>query len=158
MLWQKTQRFSYLLFYHFVKQKAENSCLINGHFKTISVHFLANYIDVFHKTEDQTVILRCLTCLYLNWIKSYDILLVKVVFFHACKCIISGVLCEVSFWYFRTKLALIFSKKLLQRLTIPRFKDFGIMHLKYEIWICAKNYNKFTRKHYFYYEIACIRR
>jgi hypothetical protein len=69
------------VFYHFVIQKAENFCLINGHLKTISGHFFANYIDVFHKTEDQTVILRCLTCLNLNWIKSYDILLLVKIFF-----------------------------------------------------------------------------
>ena len=32
------------------------------------------------------------------------------------------------------------------------------MHLKYEIRICPKNYNKVTMTLYFYYEIACIRR
>ena len=36
--------------------------------------FFGNYIDIFHKTEIQTVILRCLVCLNLNWIKSYDII------------------------------------------------------------------------------------
>ena len=34
--------------------------------------FFANYMSIFHKTEIQTVILRCLMCLNLNWIKSYD--------------------------------------------------------------------------------------
>merc|ERR1711997_1267087 len=34
--------------------------------------FFANYIFVFHKTEIQTVILRCLTSLNLNWYKRYD--------------------------------------------------------------------------------------
>ena len=97
-------------FLPFWKKKAENICLINGHFKTSSGRFLANYTAVFLKTEDQMVILRCLTCLNLNWIKCYDIMLVKVFFFHACKCLNSGVLCEVSFWYLRTKSALIFSK------------------------------------------------
>ena len=33
---------------------------------------LANYMFIFHKTEIQTVILRCLTSLNLNWYKSYD--------------------------------------------------------------------------------------
>ena len=60
------------VFYHFVKQKAENLCLINGHFRTISGHFLANYTAVYHKTENQVVILKCLPCLNLNWSKSYD--------------------------------------------------------------------------------------
>ena len=35
--------------------------LINGHFTTISGHFCANYMKIFHKTEVQMVILRCLT-------------------------------------------------------------------------------------------------
>ena len=35
--------------------------------------FIANYINIFHKTEVLTVILRCLMSLNLNWIKSYDI-------------------------------------------------------------------------------------
>ena len=34
--------------------------------------FFANYILIFHKTEIQAVILRCLTSLNLNWFKSYD--------------------------------------------------------------------------------------
>ena len=57
-LWQKPQNFSFLFFYHFVKQKAENLCLINGHFMTISYHFFANYIDVFRKTEDHFEVLK----------------------------------------------------------------------------------------------------
>ena len=77
---QKAQKFSFLFFYHFVKQKSENLCLLKGNFKIISGYFLANYIHVFYKTEDQMVILRSLTCLNLNWIKAYDILLVKVFF------------------------------------------------------------------------------
>ena len=61
------------VFYHFVKQKAENLCLINGHFKTIFGHFFGNYINIFQKIEIQTIILRCLVSQNLNWIKSYDI-------------------------------------------------------------------------------------
>ena len=34
--------------------------------------FFANFISIFHKTEVQTVILRCLTNLNLNWYNSYD--------------------------------------------------------------------------------------
>jgi hypothetical protein len=44
-----------------------------GHFTTTSGHFSANCINIFHKTGDQRNILRCVTCLNLNWIKSYDI-------------------------------------------------------------------------------------
>ena len=43
------------------------------------VIFFANYIKIFHKTEVLTVIQRCITCLNLNWIKSYDI---KHIFIH----------------------------------------------------------------------------
>ena len=50
----------------------QNLKLINGHFTTISGHFFANYVSIFHKTEIQTVILRCFMSLKLNWCKSYD--------------------------------------------------------------------------------------
>ena len=33
--------------------------------------FFAICIFIFHKNEVQTVILRCLTCIYLNWFKGY---------------------------------------------------------------------------------------
>ena len=152
-LWQKPQNFSFLVFYHFVKQKAENLCLINGHFKTISGHFLANCLSQNWRSDSHFEVLNIS-----KLTKSYDILLVKGFSLHACKCMISGVLCEVSFWYLRTKSALIFLKWLIQRLKIPHFKDFGMINLKYEIRICSKNYNKVTMTLYFYYEIACIRR
>ena len=44
---------------------------LNGRFTTISSHFVANYIDIFHKTVVQMVILRCWTGLYLIWFKNY---------------------------------------------------------------------------------------
>ena len=97
--------------------------------------------------------MRCLTCLNLNWIKIYDILLVKIIFFHALKYIILGVVCEVSFWYLRT-----FFKWVVQRFNMPPFKAFGIMNLQYEIRICQKPYYKVTITLCFCYEIACIRR
>ena len=34
--------------------------------------FFANCIFIFHKTEVQTVILKCLRSLNPNWFKSYD--------------------------------------------------------------------------------------
>ena len=46
--------------------------LTKVHFMTISSRFFANYFDIFHKTEVQTVILRWWTGLNLNWLKSYD--------------------------------------------------------------------------------------
>jgi hypothetical protein len=56
-----------------------------GHFKTISGHFSTNYTKNFHKIKVQAVILRCLVCLNLNWTKSYDIILVKNIFFSYLK-------------------------------------------------------------------------
>ena len=41
----------------------------------ISGNHFANCINLFHKTEVRTVILRCLVCRNLNWIKSYNIIL-----------------------------------------------------------------------------------
>ena len=46
--------------------------LINGHFTTMSGHFLPKNMVIFHKTEIQTVILRCLTSLNLNRFQRYD--------------------------------------------------------------------------------------
>ena len=46
--------------------------ITNVHFTTISGHFPANCMFIFHITDVQTVILRCLTGLNLDWFKSYD--------------------------------------------------------------------------------------
>ena len=37
----------------------QNLRLINGRFPTLSSHFFTNYMNIFHKIEVQTVILRC---------------------------------------------------------------------------------------------------
>ena len=42
-------------------------------YKTVSGHFFAICIFIFHKTEVQTVILRCLMGLNCNWFKSYGL-------------------------------------------------------------------------------------
>ena len=51
--------------FHFIlfsicKKKAGNLQLINGNFTTIFGHFFGNYINIFHKTEIKTIILRSL--------------------------------------------------------------------------------------------------
>ena len=79
---QKTH-FFICVFCNFVKKGTENLWLINGHLGTISGHFLAHNMKIFHKKEAQTVILRCLVYLNLNLIKSYDIILGRL-FFFAC--------------------------------------------------------------------------
>ena len=45
------------------------------------------------------VILRCIVGLNLNWIKSNNMILVKIYFCHAWKCIISGLIYRSEFWY-----------------------------------------------------------
>ena len=55
-----------------LKGDSQNLRLINGRFPTLCSHFFANYMTIFHKTEVQTVILRCCMGLYLNWFNSYD--------------------------------------------------------------------------------------
>ena len=84
------------------EKKIKNIYFKKGHFSTISCHFFGNYIDIFHKTEIQTVILRCLVCLNLNWIKSYDIIIGWNKFFHAWKY-------QSKFLHLRRKTAVIFS-------------------------------------------------
>ena len=76
-------------------------------------HFFANFMNIFDETEVQTIILRCLVSLNLNWIKSYCIILVKKIFFDAWKCIISGLFCRSEFCHLRGQSAVIFSKWLV---------------------------------------------
>ena len=47
-----------------------------GYFITLWGPFFANYINIFQKIELPMIILMCLTCLNLIWIRSFDI------FFH----------------------------------------------------------------------------
>ena len=45
---------------------------LNVRITTISSHFFANYMNIFHKIEVQMVIFRCWRGPYPNWFKSYD--------------------------------------------------------------------------------------
>ena len=47
--------------------------LLNDCYKTISGHFFAIYMFIFHKHEVQMVILICSAGLNFNWFKSYDL-------------------------------------------------------------------------------------
>ena len=57
----------------------KKSRLTNCRFTTISSQISAIYMNIFHKTVVQAVILRCWMGLHLNWFKSYD---KKCKFFH----------------------------------------------------------------------------
>ena len=46
--------------------------LINEHFTSISGHFFANTMLIFHKNEILMVVLRCLRSLNRYWYNSYD--------------------------------------------------------------------------------------
>ena len=64
--------------------------------------FFGNYMDIFHKTEIQKVILRCLVCLKPNWLKSCDIVIGWNKFFRAWKY-------RSKFLHLRRKTAVTFS-------------------------------------------------
>ena len=93
---QNTVLFSFH-FLQFCKKVFENLHLENDYFKTIFGHFSAKYIYVFDKNEDLIVILRCLVCLILNWVKSYDIILVKIFFFLPENALFQGLFERASF-------------------------------------------------------------
>ena len=93
------------LCFSILEEKNANLFFLNGHFLTISGHFFASYINIFHITEVQTVILRCLVCQ-----KAMTYYWLKCSCFHAWKCIISGVKYRSKFWYLRRKPSVMFSK------------------------------------------------
>ena len=55
-----------------IEGDASNLRLTKVRFPTLSSHFFANYINIFHKTEVQTVILRCFVNLYLRRFSPED--------------------------------------------------------------------------------------
>ena len=71
-----------------------------ANFMTISGHFFANCMSIFHKTEVQTDILVYLTGLKSDWFKGYD---TKCKYFH--------------FWFFA----------ILYKNTLLRFLHFFIL-------------------------------
>ena len=68
-----------------------------AYLKPISSHFFANYMIVFHKTEVQKIILRCLMGLNSNWFNSYD---TKHIYFHFRIFAILYKNTHLSFWCF----------------------------------------------------------
>ena len=69
MLWNN---FVYVINSSDIKCVQKKNRLTNCRFTTISSPISNIYMNIWHKTEVQTVILRCLMGLYLNWFKSYD--------------------------------------------------------------------------------------
>ena len=61
----------YFCFYdmYVIKTDPKRMLLFNNCYKTVSDHFFAICIFIFHKTEVQTAILRCWTGLFHNWFK-----------------------------------------------------------------------------------------
>ena len=57
----------------------QNLRQLNWDFTTIFSHFFETCMNIFHKKEIQTVILRYLTGLNLDWVKNYD---TKSIFLH----------------------------------------------------------------------------
>ena len=100
--------FGFNFFFQFWKKKFWKHITHKWPFLDHFGSFFANYMSIFHKTEVQTVILRCLGCLNLNWIKSYNMILITIKRMFAWKCIISRVVCRSVFWHLRRKPALVF--------------------------------------------------
>ena len=71
--------------------------------------FLGIYIDIFCRTEIQTVISRFLVCLNLNWINIYFDIIGQKHFFSCLKCINLGVKYRSKFLNLWRKPAVIFS-------------------------------------------------
>ena len=55
-----------------LEDASQNLWMRNGHFQATFDHFFGNCMNIFHKTEVQTAILRFWTSLHLIWFKSYD--------------------------------------------------------------------------------------
>ena len=126
---------------------AQNLQFINGLFTTISGHFFINFIKIFHKTEVPTIILRCITYLNLDWIKSYDM---KHKFF--CFCFFASYMNltiltktdESMKGYFPAISWISFDKIIVQTPSISHFKGLGMRNLEYQIAICQKIHTKVT--------------
>ena len=56
--------------FNFVRKKNWKLIKSNGHFTTNFGHFFGNYINIFQKTEIQTLILKYLVSQIPNWIKT----------------------------------------------------------------------------------------
>ena len=69
--------FSEFLDFQFCKKKSWKFMTHRWPFFDCLGSFFAIFMKIFHKTEVQMVILRCLVSLNLNWIKNYNIILVK---------------------------------------------------------------------------------
>ena len=59
-----------LTFAGYIYSESKRMTITNAHFTTISGHFPANFMFIFHKNEVQMVILRCSMGLNLDWFKS----------------------------------------------------------------------------------------
>ena len=64
---------------HAYKDLFERKLKKCAYFRLISCHFFANDMIIFHKTEVQKIILRCLTGLNSDWFNNYD---TKCKYFH----------------------------------------------------------------------------
>ena len=64
---------SNLIFIH-INSVSKWKLLMNDCYKTVSGHFFAICTFIFHKAEDQMVILRCLMGLNFNWFQSYGLI------------------------------------------------------------------------------------
>ena len=127
--------------------------MLNSLFTTISGHFCANCMKIFHKIDLQTVILRCWTSLNHDCYKSYDTKhkkhknskntnLTKLV--NSCKNI---------FKYFQAFLWILQWKSEIQRPNISHFKAFDIRNSEYGTRNPQKIYNRAAITERIHYKI-----
>ena len=82
---------SICIVFNIIKSDPKRMLLLNNCYKIVSGHFFAVRIFIFHKTEVQTVILRCLMGLNCNWFKRYGL---------RCSRRLNGYLLVAIFWEF----------------------------------------------------------
>ena len=127
-------------------------------YSTTSDHYFTNCMFIFYKTEVQKIILRCLTCLYLYWFKSYDTKRQKHKNSKSAKLSKLVNSCKNIFRSFHSFLWISQWKIEVEGLNMSHFKAFGMINLQYEIRICQIIYNKVTMNAYIWYELTWIRR
>ena len=88
------------VFFNFGRKKVKIQVSKVTIFFTISGPFFANYISIFHKTEILTVILRCLTGLTYDWLKSYDTKRKYFHFFFFCDFVQKQIFASFMFFTF----------------------------------------------------------
>ena len=127
--------------------------LLNNCYTTISGHFFAMCIFIFHKTEVHTVILRCWTGLNLDWFKNYGLrcsLRLHASSANSQKIATDKWPCNVHTWSFFANYMFIFNKTEIQTVILRYLPSLNLnwyksYDTKYKhakntnVWFCTKS-------------------